>query len=73
MKFNVLCIIAAYRETNLFVRTVCVTIILFIRLVFSRFLDFRGNLVNVKEKRTRKTCFSRKKNYLATHIYLVKF
>ena len=29
------------------------------RLVFSRFLDLRGNLGNVKEKPTSKTCFSR--------------
>ena len=32
------------------------------RLVFSRFLDFRGNLRNGKEKPTRKTCFSYKMN-----------
>ena len=28
------------------------------RLVFSQFFDIRGNLRNVKEKPTRKTCFS---------------
>ena len=32
-----------------------------IRLVFSRFFDICGNLGNVKEKPTRKTCFSREK------------
>ena len=31
------------------------------RLVFSRFLDLRGNLGIVKEKPTRRTCFSREK------------
>ena len=34
------------------------------RLVFSRFLDLHGNLGIVKEKPTRKTCFS-----LAPRIY----
>ena len=34
-------------------------------LVFSRFLDLRGNLGIVKEKPTRKTCFSREKKRLA--------
>ena len=35
------------------------------RLVFSRFLDLPGNLGTVKEKPTRKTCFSREKKRLA--------
>ena len=43
------------------------------RLVFSRFLDLRGNLGIVKEKPTRKTCFSRKKKHLAPRIYQAKF
>ena len=39
------------------------------RLVFSRFFDIRGNLGNVKEKPTRKTCFSReKKAPCSTHL-----
>ena len=42
-------------------------------LVFSRLFDFRGNLGNVKEKPTRKTCFFREMNFLALRIYLVKF
>ena len=43
------------------------------RLVFSRFFDIRGNLGNVKEKPTRKTCFSREKKRLAPRIYQAKF
>ena len=43
------------------------------RLVFSRFFDIRGNLGNVKEKTTRKTCFSREKKRLAPRIYQAKF
>ena len=43
------------------------------RLEFSRFLDLRGNLGNVKEKPTRKTCFSRGKKRLATRNQLAKF
>ena len=40
-----------------------------LRLVFSRFLDLRGNLEIVKEKPTRKTCFSReKKAPSSTHL-----
>ena len=35
------------------------------RLVFSRFLDLRGSLGNIKEKLARKTCFSREKKRLA--------
>ena len=42
------------------------------RLVFSRFFDFRGNLGNVKEKPTRKTCFCREMKRLALCIYLAK-
>ena len=45
----------------------------FARLVFSRFFDLRGNLGNVKEKPTRKTCFSREKKRLTPRIYLAKF
>ena len=37
------------------------------RLVFSRFFDIRGNLGNVKEKPTRKTCFSREKKSALLH------
>ena len=44
-----------------------------VRLVFSRFFDIRGNLGNVKEKPTRKTCFSREMKRLALSIYLAKF
>ena len=44
-----------------------------IRLVFSRFLDLCGNLGNVIEKPTRKTCFSREKKRLTQRIYLAKF
>ena len=44
-----------------------------IRLVFSRFLDLRGNLGVVKEKPTRKTCFSREEERLARRIYLAKY
>ena len=43
------------------------------RLIFSRFFYFRGNLGNVKEKPTRKTCFSRETKRLAPRIYLAKF
>ena len=43
------------------------------RLVFSRFFDLRGNPGNVKEKPTRKTCFSREKKRLTPRIYLAKF
>ena len=43
------------------------------RLEFSRFLDLRGNLGNVEEKPTRKTCSSREKKRLAPRIYLAKF
>ena len=44
------------------------------RLVFSRFFDFQRNLRNViKEKPTRKTCFSRKMKRLSLRIYLAKF
>ena len=43
------------------------------RLVFSRFLDLRRNLGIVKEKPTRKTCFSREKKCLAPRIYQAKF
>ena len=43
------------------------------RLVFSQFLDLRGNFGNVKEKPTRKTCFSREKKRLTLRIYLAKF
>ena len=39
------------------------------RLIFSRFLELRGNLGIVKEKPTRKTCFSREKKRLAPRIY----
>ena len=42
------------------------------RLVFSRFLDLRGNLRIVKEKPTRKTCFFREKKRLALRIYQAK-
>ena len=42
------------------------------RLVFSRFLDLRGNLGIVSETRTRKT-FSREKKRLAPRIYQAKF
>ena len=44
-----------------------------IRLVFSRFFDLRGNLGIVKEKPTRKTCFSHEKKRLTPRIYLAKF
>ena len=43
------------------------------RLVFSRFLDLRGSLGNVKVKPTTKTCFSHEKKRLAPSIYLAKF
>ena len=43
------------------------------RLVFSRFFYIRGNLGNVKEKPTRKTCFSHEMKRLALRIYLAKF
>ena len=43
------------------------------RLVFSRFFSIHGNLRNVKEKPTRKTCFSREMKRLALRIYLSKF
>ena len=43
------------------------------RVLFSRFWDFCGNLGNVKEKSTRKTCFSREMKRLAPRIYLAKF
>ena len=45
----------------------------FHRLVFSRFLDLGGNLGIVKEKPTRKTCFSREKKRIASPIYQAKF
>ena len=45
----------------------------FIRLVYSRFLDLRGNLWIGEEKQTRKTCFSREKKRLAPRIYQAKF
>ena len=43
------------------------------RLVFSRCFDIRGNLGNVKEKPTRKTCFSCEMKCLALRMYLAKF
>ena len=43
------------------------------RLVFSRFLDLRGNLGIVKEKPTRKNCFSREKKRAASRIYQANF
>ena len=39
-----------------------------LRLVFSRFFYIRGNLGNVIEKPTRKTCFSREKRRLSPRI-----
>ena len=47
--------------------------LMFHRLVFSRFFYICENLGNVKEKPTRKTCFSRKMKRLALRIYLAKF
>ena len=44
-----------------------------IRLAFSRFLDLHGNLGIVKQKATRKTCFSREKKRIAPRIYQAKF
>ena len=41
------------------------------RLVFRRFLDFCGNLGNVREKPTGETCFSRELKRLTFCIYLV--
>ena len=38
------------------------------RLVFSHFFDIRKNLRNVKEKLTRKTCFSHEMKHLVLHI-----
>ena len=43
------------------------------RLVFSWFFDIHRNLGNVKEKPTRKTCFSREKKHPAPRIYQAKF
>ena len=43
------------------------------RLVFSQFLDLNRNLGNVKEKPTRKTCFSCERKRLALRIYQAKF
>ena len=43
------------------------------RLVFSQCLNLRGNLGIVKEKPTRKTCFSREKECLAPRVYQAKF
>ena len=43
------------------------------RLVFSQFFSIHGNLRNLKEKPTRKTCFSREMKRLALRIYLSKF
>ena len=43
------------------------------RLVFSRFFDIRGNFGNVKEKPTRKTCFSREMRRLALPSTLQNF
>ena len=42
-------------------------------LVFSQFLDLRGNLGIFKEKSARKTCFSREKKRLAPRIHQAKF
>ena len=47
--------------------------IVLVRLVFRRFLDLCGSLGIVKEKPTRKTCFSREKKGLAPRIYQAKF
>ena len=44
-----------------------------VRLVFSRFLDFPGNLGIGKEKLIRKTCFSCEKKHLARRICQAKF
>ena len=44
-----------------------------IRLVFSRFLDLHRNLEIVKEKATRKTCFSREEKRLPPRIYQANF
>ena len=43
------------------------------RVVFNRVFYIRRNLGNVKEKPTRKTCFSREMKHLALRIYLAKF
>ena len=43
------------------------------RLVFSWVIYICGNLRNVKEKTTRKTCFSHEIKHLALRIYLAKF
>ena len=43
------------------------------KLVFSRFFDIRGNLGNVKDKPTRKTCFSPEMKRQALRMYLAKF
>ena len=43
------------------------------RLAFSGLFDIRGNLGNVTEEPTRKTCFSLEIKRLALRIYLPKF
>ena len=42
------------------------------KLVFSRFFDIRGNFGNVKDKPTRKTCFSPEMKRQALRMYLAK-
>ena len=58
-------------------KNICKQLILFIqmicRLVFSRFMELRGNLGIVKEKPTGKTFFSREKKRLAPRIYQTRF
>ena len=54
-------------------KTVDCLISLASRLVFSRFFYLRGNLGNVKEKPTRKTCLSLEKKRLIPHIWIAEF
>ena len=43
------------------------------RSVFSGTFEIRENLENIKEKQTRKNCFSSEMKRLALRIYLAKF
>ena len=43
------------------------------RLVFSRFLNLRGNFRNVIEKLTENNCFSREKKRLVSRVSFAQF
>ena len=50
------------KNSYIIFKSLSLTILPKVRLVFSWFLDLLGNLRIIKEKPTRKTCFSREKS-----------